>query len=211
MNSTKRRRHSGRLTPGSIQRGERDASPDFVSGQRPTAHQLEVISDLLSKIWQFYHVSPLWKLDTSFAKLRSYSQLLTKHINDVMKENVHPSSDSVDYMAKVVGLPQFGQDGSEALKITVRHKTSQRDTPELIAVLCRVNPSQSLAEDFTSLPLLLLHGPAKLARGAFHWLQTTFDCHVSPNKLTAEDLTQLVAAYATAEKGTRLSLPFVET
>ena len=97
MNSTKRRRHSGRLTPGSIQRGERgegidtnekkkvstfppDASPDFVSGQRPTAHQLEVISDLLSKIWQFYHVSPLWKLDTSFAKLRSYSQLLTKHI-----------------------------------------------------------------------------------------------------------------------------------
>ena len=68
-----------------------------------------------------------------------------------MKENVHPSSDSVDYMAKVVGLPQFGQDGSEALKITVRHKTSQRGIYGIyMYVTCK---AKRILSDFSCLSL----------------------------------------------------------
>lgn len=55
---------------------------------------------------------------------------------------------------------------------------------------------------FTSLPLLLLRGPSQLSRLVLQWLQSMFDCHVSPGQLSQEELTTLVGQYATAEKGT---------
>ena len=54
---------------------------------------------------------------------------------------------------------------------------------------------------FTSLPLLLVRGPVRLAHPLLQWIQGTFDCHVTPSSLNQEDLVMLVGQYATAEKG----------
>ena len=64
---------------------------------------------------------------------------------------------------------------------------------------------------FTSLPLLLSRGPQTLSSQLHLWLQTSFDCHVSPHSLDAQDLSLLVGQFATAEKTSEcfssLSLP----
>jgi len=97
--------------------------------------------DLVSRTWQIHRVSPLWQLDTSTSKLRSYSQLLTAHLaavcpilntaltNDFLTCNTGIANFSPAggrwwcssrlgvggmvplHIAKVLILPKFGLDG----------------------------------------------------------------------------------------------------
>lgn len=53
---------------------------------------------------------------------------------------------------------------------------------------------------FTSLPLLLSRGPQTLVSELRQWLQSSFDCHITPHCLESDDLCLLLGQFATAEK-----------
>lgn len=56
---------------------------------------------------------------------------------------------------------------------------------------------------FTSLPLLLSRGPQTLVSELRQWLQSSFDCHITPHCLESDDLCLLLGQFATAEKSGR--------
>ena len=70
----------------------------------------------------------------------------------------------------------------------------------LEAFLCRLGRVDRVQSGFTSLPLLLSRGPQALSSQLRLWLETSFDCHVSPHSLEAEDLSLLTGQFATAER-----------
>lgn len=107
------------------------------------------------------------------------------------------------FTARVSALPRFGLDGSEALWITIAKRAAQKGKPLVEALLCKPAEHGTPAAGFTSLPLLLLRGPTHLSRQLLAWLQAAFDCHTSPASLVPDDLSLLVAQYATAEKAGR--------
>ena len=86
------------------------------------------------------------------------------------------------------------------------------DVVVLEAFLCRLGRVDSVQCGFTSLPLLLSRGPQTLSSQLHLWLQSSFDCHVSPHTLDPHDLSLLVGQFATAEKTSKISkLPLCET
>ena len=72
--------------------------------------------------------------------------------------------------------------------------------------ICRDSTALILVPDcpssgFTSLPLLLFQGNSALCQLVSEWLQTSFDCHISPYSLEQDDLSLLLGQYATTARG----------
>lgn len=74
------------------------------------------------------------------------------------------------------------------------------DVVVLEAFLSRLGRVDGVQPGFTSLPLLLTRGPHTLVLELQHWLQTSFDCHITPHGLEPDDLSLLLGQFATAEK-----------
>ena len=80
------------------------------------------------------------------------------------------------------------------------HHLCHTDVVVLEAFLCRLGRVDRVQPGFTSLPLLLSRGPQGLSSELQLWLQTSFDCHITPHSLEPEDLSLLLGQFATAEK-----------
>jgi len=65
--------------------------------------------DLVSRTWQIHRVSPLWQLDTSTSKLRSYSQLLNAHLAAVCP--ILTTALTNDFLTCNTGIANFSPAG----------------------------------------------------------------------------------------------------
>ena len=76
----------------------------------------------------------------------------------------------------------------------------------LEAFLCRLGHVDRVQHGFMSLPLLLCRGPQSLTTELHLWLQTSFDCHVTPHGLESDDLCLLLGQFSTAEKSSKYEI-----
>lgn len=50
--------------------------------------------------------------------------------------------------------------------------------------------------------MMLVHGSVHFAETTLQWLQSSFDCHITPFKLTNDELSTLVSEHASSDGGT---------
>ena len=181
----------------------------------------------MAKTSEIYHVSPLWKFETTQKSLQIYSQHLSGLLagtSPLQQEDLH--------VAKVSVVSDFGPDGSYAVEVLVRRRNSgrgivyhigQKNTkcyfmvlagPVCVVVLCRMLSSRTVGEGiamklleylnlsldlgFLNLPLMVVHGLSGIYKVVINWFQNSFDCCIKAMKVDQMCLQLLASKYAAA-------------
>lgn len=165
------------------------------------------LKDLVNKTWKVYKLSPLYNFSHRTTQLRSYARLLSAHIEAeslkgvAIGVNENEVADKV-HISTFKGLAVSDAD-AEAVEIILKSKPKTGNGEpkvSLTAYLCSVGvdpETKSLMKSaFTYLPVMIVKGAVGLTGHLISWLQSQFDCHITPMSFCASDLSWVLATWA---------------
>lgn len=163
------------------------------------------LKDLTNKSWKLFKVTPMYKFSTDAADLKRYSSRLSAHIEAERQKGlfVDNSTSSKAYISLYRGLKVSAAD-KEAVQILIKGRNRRGygdETVLLTSLLCSVemeqNPIQSkLRNKFAYFPVLMIRGLMAVTDGLINWLQSHFDCVITPILFSAQDLAWMVALWS---------------
>ncbi|XP_060630366.2 centromere protein L [Anolis sagrei] len=163
------------------------------------------IGFLLSKQWTLYSVTPLYKF--SYEKLQTYSRQLSIFIvAEKQKRLVVEAEPDLVYKVKFSSLSALKMTEHEKesvlIQIIQRSKVATEDEGEKVVwagwfcCTCGDDILETVMEDFTYLPLFLVHGAKGLTDLVETWLQQMFDCCFGPLQISPISLAWMAAMWS---------------
>ncbi|NXN94458.1 CENPL protein, partial [Rhinopomastus cyanomelas] len=140
---------------------------------------------LLRRQWSLYSVTPLYRF--SGARLKGYSRLLGAFIaSEKQKGLAVEIGVELDIKVAFSSFPELkGSDQDQAallVQLSSKSQSSTKSSEEKLVwsgCFCSVFGdylSENVTEDFTCLPLFLVHGAESYTSIVGRWFQKTFDC-----------------------------------
>lgn len=152
-----------------------------------------------------FKITPLFKFTSDTADLKKYSGRLSAHIEAERQKGlfVDNTTSSKAYISVYKGLRVSAAD-KEAIQILIKGRNRGGfgdETVLLTSLLCSVqmehNPVEpNLRNKFAYYPLLMIKGLVSVTDGLINWLQSTFDCVVTPMLFSPHDLAWMVAMWS---------------
>ncbi|XP_071607540.1 centromere protein L-like [Heliangelus exortis] len=163
------------------------------------------IAFLLRKQWSLYSVTPLYRFCE--ARLRDYGRQLGAFIAAERQKGLAVEVGvELDVKVAVSCLPDLkGSEQDQAallLQLSTRSPTSKKNSEDKVVWLgwfCCVagdDLSENLPEDFTCLPLFLVHGAERYTAIVGGWFQKTFDCYFRRLTISPLSLSWMAAMWA---------------
>ncbi|NWI93148.1 CENPL protein, partial [Pitta sordida] len=160
---------------------------------------------LLRKGWTLYSVTPLYRFHRG--RLRDYARLLSACIAAERQKGLAVGvGDELGIKVAISSLPDLQsseQDPAAVLvQLSLRSQAYPQKAEEKIVwsgCFCCVygdDLSENLPEDFTCLPLFLVHGPESYTAIVGSWFQKTFDCCFRRLAISPLNLSWMVAMWA---------------
>ncbi|KAL1775252.1 centromere protein L [Sigmodon hispidus] len=161
------------------------------------------VAFLLHKQWTIYSLTPLYKF--SYANLKEYSRLLSASIAAEKQKGLAVEVGE-DSNFKVIFSTLCGVKGTqrdpEAFLVQILSKSQSGGHREGKVLwtgwfCCVFGESllETVSEDFTCLPLFLANGAESNTALVGDWFQKTFDCCFSPLRISAFNLSWMVAMW----------------
>uniref|UniRef100_A0A6J0U7G5 Centromere protein L n=1 Tax=Pogona vitticeps TaxID=103695 RepID=A0A6J0U7G5_9SAUR len=160
---------------------------------------------LLGKQWTLYAVTPLYKF--SYGQMQSYSKQLSLFIAAEKQKGLAVEAESdLTYIVKFSSVPALKttEHEQESVLIQIAERSQVADDNKggkvvwmgLFCCTCANDIVENVMEEFTCLPLFLVHGTKRLSDHVEAWLQQTFDCCCSPLHINPISLAWMVAMWS---------------
>ncbi|XP_063441770.1 centromere protein L-like [Mytilus trossulus] len=163
------------------------------------------LKGLTNKSWKLFKMTPLYKFNTESSQLKKYSSQLSAHIEAERQKGlfIDNATSSKAYISTYKGLRVSAAD-KEAVQILIKGRNRGGfgdETVLLTCLLCSVemehNPVEpKLRDKFAYYPLLMVKGLVSLTDGLITWMQSHFDCVITPMIFSAHDLAWMVAMWS---------------
>uniref|UniRef100_A0A8C5RPM3 Centromere protein L n=1 Tax=Laticauda laticaudata TaxID=8630 RepID=A0A8C5RPM3_LATLA len=179
-------------------------NPDF---QEEASYQIQFI---VTKQWTLYSITPLHKF--SYGKLWEYSKQLSQVITaHKEKRFILDGETDLMFQAKFSSFSVLKTKGKKqtAVLIEIMQKPLMVDDDDdddeeeskvvwmgCLCYACTSDFVETLPEDFTCLPLFLVHGAQGFSNIVEAWLQQTFDCYFSPLHINPIHLAWMAAIWS---------------
>lgn len=171
---------------------------------RANAGELESTwKGLVNKTWHIHKVSPLHLFSFEPSSLKSYSKLLSAHLEAVT------SNTAVDVEDNVGNVKIQANKNKDLLEIIFSKKQKNGNGPGkilLTAILFSAKndlDADDLHQSFTLLPLMLIKGSSRLIGHLINWWQITFDSCITPFLMSPLQLIWLTTMFAGITTGPR--------
>ncbi|XP_070602889.1 centromere protein L isoform X2 [Erythrolamprus reginae] len=165
------------------------------------------IQFIVTKQWTLKSVTPLHKF--SYGQLRQYSKQLSNIITAQKEKRLvlDGETDSM-FQAKFSSFSVLKNKGKKqtAVLIEIMQRPQMGDDEEekenkvvwmgCLCYACTSDFVETLPEDFTCLPLFLVHGAQSYSNIVETWFQQTFDCYFSPLHITPIYLAWMAAIWS---------------
>ncbi|KAJ7332969.1 hypothetical protein JRQ81_015149 [Phrynocephalus forsythii] len=159
---------------------------------------------LLGKQWTLYTVTPLYKF--SYEQLQSYSKQLSLFVASQKQKRLALEADlDLTYIVKfsvVSALKTMEREQASVLiqitetsQVTAENKGGKTIWMGLFCCTRGEDIVETVMEDFTCLPLFLVHGTKSLSDLVEEWLQQTFDCCFGPLRISSISLAWMAAMW----------------
>ncbi|XP_013379335.1 centromere protein L-like isoform X1 [Lingula anatina] len=188
----------------------KSATSRRLAGVKPQDDQEEPpdFEGFLKKTWRLYKMTPMYNFSYDNRTLRRHSAVLSAFVEAESLKGAVVSEGEVAGKAVISvyrGL-RTNESDSEAIQILVKSKPSTGQGEAKVAVTAvlfgaGVNEDiqRRLPSSFTWLPLMMVKGPVGITSSVQSWLQSNFDCHITPMEFTSTDLSWMVAMWAGVE------------
>jgi len=193
-----------RATPASRRIRNRQGARD--PSRRNVAPEDVDLSAFTQKSFQAHKLTPFYEFSYKQKDLKSYGRMLGAFLQAEkmrgLAVDVEDSADSASFTIKK-GIKQ-GQGDADCIEILLKTEPKNgaprgQKVVVLSALLCSVNLNEDVlpaATSFTALPVMLVKGGAVLTRQLCSWLESQFDCSVSPLRLSPVQLSWMVAMWS---------------
>jgi len=162
------------------------------------------ITDVLDKTWTVFRLSPLYQFTTATHTLQEYSSSLANHMasecasghTEMVRANIFLYEDADD--VECVGIAASLDKAGKSIGVVVVLCRSDLSPP--ISTSSHAHKrSRTVANMFTSYPVILCKGPSYLVTPIHTWLERKFDSRVSPLCIAPHMMIALATKWASAE------------
>ena len=176
------------------------------------------VRNLVGKTWSVYSASPLYNFKYSATSVKSYAKSLSAYLEaeteggDIAVDLDRDKNSSGKFKVELNFIKELTlvESDSPAVEITIvptrkeptKKSRNSSASPILTALFCSLgneafeDAKPKIRENFTSLPICLIRGPAALARCFISGLEAQFDCKISPLSFSSMDLGWFVSLWA---------------